>query len=65
MSDTSSIDVLYQNALVPLIHGIGMDDNPNIIPVENIRKAISVVAEWESQRSKSAVLQFEKAWIRF
>ena len=65
MSDTSSIDVLYQNALVPLIHGIGMDENPDIIPVENIRKAISVVAEWESQRSKSAVLQFEKAWIKF
>ena len=65
VSDTSSIDVLYQNALVPLIHGMGMDDNPNIIPVENIRKAISVIAEWEPQRPKSAVLQFEKAWIRF
>jgi hypothetical protein len=65
VSDASSVDIMYRNALVPLIHGMGMDDDPNIIPAENIKKAISVVAEWESQSSKSAVLQFEKSWIKF
>lgn len=65
VSDTSSLDILYKNALVPLIHGFGMDDAPNIISAENIKKAKSVVDEWESQSSKSTLLQFEKAWISF
>lgn len=64
-ADSSVVDMMYRNALAPLIHGMGMDDDPNIIPTENIKKAISVIVEWESQNSESAVLLFEKSWIKF
>ncbi|MDD3737797.1 MAG: DUF5694 domain-containing protein [Lentimicrobiaceae bacterium] len=65
VSNASSVDIMYQGALVPLVHGMGMDYDPAIIPAENVEKANSIIAEWESISSKSTVLQFEKAWIKF
>ncbi len=65
VSDSSSIDIMYHGALIPLIHGLGMDDDPNIIPIENIGKAKSVIAEWTSYNPNSVYLQFEKGWIEF
>ena len=65
ISDELGIDLMYRGALVPLIHGLYMDDNPNIIPFENITEAASVVAEWEELSPTSVVLHFEKAWIKF
>ena len=64
-SDSSAIDLMYQGALVELIHGMGMDDNPDIVPAENIEKAKPIIDEWEKQNSQSVCLQFEKAWIGF
>ena len=64
-SDTASVDVLYQNALVPLIHGMGMDENPSLVPAKNLVKAESILAEWESQRGESVPLRFEEAWVKF
>ncbi len=64
-ADSSAIDIMYQGALIPLIHGLGMDDNPTIIPAENIKKAKPILQEWEQEYSKSVCLQFEKAWVEF
>ncbi len=64
-ADSSAIDIMYHGALIPLIHGLGMDDNPAIIPAENIKKANLILREWKQENSKSVYLQFEKAWIQF
>jgi len=65
VSDDASIDVMYRGALVPLIHGLGMDDDPNIIPFENLIETQSIIAEWEELNPQSVRLQFEKSWIKF
>jgi tetratricopeptide (TPR) repeat protein len=65
VSDASSIDVLYHGALIPLIHGLGMDDNPDIIPAENIKQTQPVISEWETYNPQSVALHFEKSWIKF
>lgn len=62
---SAAIDIMYHAALVPLIHGMDMDDNPNIIPIENISKSKPIIEEWESYNSNSVYLQFEKGWIEF
>lgn len=64
-NDTSSIDIMYHGALIPLIHGLGMDDDPTIIPNENIGKAKHVIQEWADYNPNSVYLQFEKGWIEF
>lgn len=64
-TDSTANDIMYHGALVPLIHGLGMDDKPNIIPVENIEKAKVVIKEWSSYSPNSAYLKFEKGWIEF
>ncbi len=63
--ETIDKDTIYTGALMPLVHGMNMDFSPEIIPVENIRKAQDVILEWEKESSDSAFLQFEKAWIKF
>ena len=65
VSDSSITDMIYRGALVPLIHGPNMDDDPNIISSENLVKAQLIIAEWEKLNSKSVTLQFEKSWIKF
>ncbi len=64
-ADSYAIDIMYHGALTPLIHGLGMDGNPTIIPIENIKKAKPILQEWEQENSKSVYLQFEKAWVEF
>ncbi len=61
----SSTDYSYSGALVPLVHGLNMDDKPHIIPVENIEKAKLVIRAWEEQDPHSILLQWEKGWIAF
>ncbi len=65
VSDSSGIDLMFSGALIELIHGMGMDDDPSIIPAENIEKTKPVIEEWESMYSHSIQLQFEKGWILF
>lgn len=60
-----SIDMMYQGALISLIHGLGMDNDPSIIPDSNIQQAKTILDEWKSDYPNSAYLQFEIAWIEF
>ena len=64
-STPEGIEQLYSAALLPLIHGMGMDIDPNIIPVENLPKAKSIIDKWNSLQPSSAFLQFETAWVEF
>jgi hypothetical protein len=64
-STPEGIDQLYSGALVPLIHGMGMDNDPNIIPISNLPKAKQLIDKWSSLRPNSSLLQFEIAWVDF
>lgn len=64
-TDSSAFDTMYRGALIPLLHGMGMDDDPNIIPNENINKSKPIIEEWETYNPNSVYLQFEKGWIEF
>lgn len=64
-TDSSALDIMYHGALIPLIHGMGMDDDPNIIPDENISKSKPIIEEWESYNPNSVYLQFEQGWVEF
>ncbi|MCT4640215.1 MAG: tetratricopeptide repeat protein [Bacteroidales bacterium] len=64
-SDSSAIDLMYHGALVPLIHGMGMDDDPDIISAEDIVKTEPIIDEWEKYNPNSVYLHFEKGWIQF
>jgi len=64
-STPEGVDQLYSAALMPLIHGMGMDFDPNIIPSENLQKAKSIIDKWNSLRPGSAFVQFETAWVEF
>ncbi len=64
-SEKSGIDAMYHGAMISLVHGLGMDDDPSIIPVENIEQANLLINEWEKQSPNSAFLLFEKAWVEF
>ena len=64
-ADSSAVDAMYGEALVPLIHGMGMDEDPTLIPAENIEKALPIVEEWEKRHPRSVSLQFEQSWIKF
>lgn len=58
-------ETAYRLALVPLLHGPNMDDEPAIIPAENIAKARPIITEWELAVGKSRLLNFEKVWYNF
>ncbi len=60
-----NIDMMYQGALISLIHGLGMDHDPSIIPDTNIGQAKVILEEWKSDYPNSAYLQFEIAWVEF
>jgi len=64
-TDNLTIDTMYANAIIPLVHGQNMDEDPTIIPKENIKKALSILKEWKKENSHSVYLQFETAWIYF
>lgn len=60
-----NIDMMYQGALISLIHGPGMDHDPSIIPDTNIGQAKVILEEWKSEYPNSTYLQFEIAWVEF
>ena len=64
-STQRGVDQLYSGALISLLHGMGMDIDPNIIPLENLPKAKSIIDKWSSLQPGSALLQFETAWVEF
>ncbi len=64
-ADTVAYDAMYSGALAPLLHSMGMDQDPNIIPNDNITKAKLITDEWEKYNPNSALLHFEKGWIGF
>jgi tetratricopeptide (TPR) repeat protein len=64
-SDASSIDLLYSEALFPLLHNWGKAENPNTIPGESIEQAKLMIAEWETYNPQSVDLHFHKAWTKF
>lgn len=63
--DVYSVDVLYANALTPVLHGSGMDQDPSIVPAENIERAKPILAEWASQKPSSVRLAFDRCWLKF
>ncbi|MEI7492256.1 MAG: DUF5694 domain-containing protein [Bacteroidota bacterium] len=65
VTDKQAIDMMYDGALISLLHGEGMDDDPDIIPKENVRKAIPILHQWEAENPKSAYLEFNYAWVEF
>ncbi|MGP1440879.1 MAG: DUF5694 domain-containing protein [Treponema sp.] len=64
-TDNFTIDTMYGNAIIPLVHGPDMDEKPTIILKENIKKASSILHEWKKDNPNSVYLQFETAWIHF
>jgi tetratricopeptide (TPR) repeat protein len=64
-STPAGVDELYLGALVPLLHGMGMDGAPETIPAENLPKARPLLDEWRSRNPGSTLLQFELAWVDF
>ena len=64
-SPSEMADVLYSNALVSLLHGLYMDAKPELVPEDNIAKAVKLLDEWKSQKPDSVHLQFELAWVDF
>jgi hypothetical protein len=60
-----NIDMMYQGAIISLVHGPGMDHDPSIIPDSNIRQTKVILEEWKSDYPNSAYLQFEIAWVEF
>jgi tetratricopeptide (TPR) repeat protein len=64
-STPAGLDQIYSGALVSLLHGMGMDGSPELIPLANLDKARPILAEWESRNPASAYLQFDLAWVEF
>ena len=64
-NDASSMDSMYISCLTPLIHGPNMDENPHIIPKENVKKALLILNEWKKDNGVSVLMEFEKAWVFF
>lgn len=63
--DNITIDTMYGNAMIPLVHGPNMDENPRIISKDNIKKAVAILSEWKKENPNSVYLQFNTAWIHF
>lgn len=63
--DSSAIDMTYRTPLVPLLHGMGMDDDPSTISAESIDKAKVIIERWEEHSPNSVMLKFEKGWLEF
>jgi len=66
--DTTSpdgIDLVFEGALVPLVHGPDMDFEPAKIPAANIAKARTELAEWKARRPDSPLLEFDLGWVAF
>jgi tetratricopeptide (TPR) repeat protein len=64
-STPAGVDQLYFGAFVPLVHGMGMDGQPESIPPANLPKTKPLFAEWQGRNPDSALLQFELAWVDF
>lgn len=58
-------ETMYRTALTPLVHSYGMDDDPASIPGKNIDKAAWIIRKWETSKTNSPFLDFEKAWVCF
>jgi len=56
-------NVMYTNALVPLLHGPDMDMNPQAIPTQNLEKAEQLLQEWAHLDVRSASYDFERLWL--
>lgn len=65
VTDSESIDMMYQGSLISLTHGLGMDSDPSIIPIENVKQAEDIISQWKIENPKSAYLCFEAAWTDF
>ena len=63
--DNITIDTMYANAIIPLVHGPNMDENPRMISKDNIKKAVAILSEWKKENPNSVYLQFNTAWIYF
>jgi hypothetical protein len=58
-------DNFFHGQLTQLVHGMDMDFKPEIIPIENIRKAKLVIDEWKKTDTNSIGLAFELGWYNF
>ena len=64
-STDEGIDNLYHGALTPLVHGPDMDQDPEIVPAENVEKAWPLLDSWQKKNPNSALLNFELGWYFF
>jgi tetratricopeptide (TPR) repeat protein len=64
-NDAAFADLMYHGAITPILHGMDMDYNPEIIPAQNIAQSAPIMAEWQAAAPNSALLQFNLAWIAF
>lgn len=58
-------ETAYRQALVPLLHGPDMDDEPETVRAEDMAKAGPIISEWELAVGNSKRLSFEKTWYYF
>ena len=56
---------MYIEALVPLLHGPGMDENPEIISTENMQHAELLLQEWKKVSTRSVIYDIERIWLNF
>lgn len=65
LTASNGIDMMYQGALISLIHSLGMDDDPAIIPADNVVQAEQILEQWKLENPQSAYLSYEIAWVNF
>lgn len=58
-------DQYFSNKLVPLVHGMQMDQKPEIIPEKNKDKAKIIIDKWGRKSPQSFKLLFEEGWYYF
>lgn len=58
-------DQYFSNKLIPLVHGMQMDEKPEIIPEKNKNQAKIILAKWSKNSPQSFKFLFEQGWYYF
>jgi tetratricopeptide (TPR) repeat protein len=58
-------DQYFSNKLVPLVHGMQMDEKPEIIPEKNKNQAKIILSSWSKKSPQSIKFLFEQGWYYF
>ncbi len=65
MHDHQVAAVYFQGRLTHLMHGPGMDFDPNRVPAANVRQAPGVIEDWMWDDPFTPRLQYELGWLAF